>query len=129
MRRSTETQQDSNGNLKNRSIQIVLEETTGEDPDRNETKTSGGWLGQPIPAGTYIYTVDTGRTYTDPKTLKVFPIHWVLQAQFTQASFVSNVQCQVNSDGSTSIILCRQDFWTEGPVTSEACPTPGAQCG
>jgi hypothetical protein len=129
MRRSTEHQVDSNGNLKNRAIEIVLEEPTGTDGRGDQTKTSGGWLGQPLAAGTYIYSMDTGRTYMDPDTLKVFPIHWILQAQFTQASFVSNVQCMVASDGATSILLCRQDFWTEGPVTTESCPASGASCG
>ena len=128
VRRSTEEQMDTNGNLKNRAIPIVLEEPTGTDLLGNEQKTSGGWLGQPMAAGTYLYSMDTGRNYTDKKTGKTFPIHWILQAQFSQASFVSNITCLVASDGSTSLILCRRDFWTEGPVTTQACPQKGVSC-
>lgn len=128
VRRSTEEQMDTNGNLKNRAIPIVLEEPTGTDLLGNEQKTSGGWLGQPMAAGTYLYSMDTGRNYTDKNTGKTFPIHWILQAQFSQASFVSNITCLVASDGSTSLILCRRDFWTEGPVTTQACPQKGVSC-
>ena len=63
MRRCTENQYDANGNAKNRAIEIVLEESTGRDLQGDETRTSGGWLRQPLSAGTLIYTIDTGYTY------------------------------------------------------------------
>jgi len=113
---------------KNRAIEIKLEELTGFDSEGDAMHTSGGWLGQPIPAGYNIFTLDTGRTYTDIVTGKKFPIHWVLQAEFTQVRLVSNVYCTLTSNGESSLTICTTDLWTEGPVTNQSCPTTGLQC-
>jgi len=113
---------------KNRAVEIRLEEITGFDVEGDAQYTSGGWLNQPMPAGRSIFTIDTGRIFTDPVTHKKFPIHWVLQAQFTQVSLVTSVYCKVDADGESSLMICTTDLWTEGPVTTEACPFSGVQC-
>ena len=113
---------------KNRAIEIRLEELTGFDSEGDAMHTSGGWLGQPIPAGYSIFTLDTGRTFTDTVTGKKFPIHWVLQAEFTQVRLVSDVYCTITSNGESSLTICTTDLWTEGPVTTESCPTTSLQC-
>ena len=113
---------------KNRAIEVRLEEVTGFDVEGDALFTSGGWLGQPIPAGTLLFTVDTGRIFTDPTTQKKYPIHWVLQAQFTQVQLVSAITCSFNAQGESSLTVCTTDLWTEGPVTLQACPLQGVQC-
>jgi hypothetical protein len=113
---------------KNRAVEIRLEETTGFDIEGQPLFTSGGWLGQPIPAGTEVFTIDTGRVFTDPVTQKQFPIHWVLQAQFTQVSLISAITCSFDSNGESTLIVCTTDLWTEGPVTTQSCPSTGIQC-
>jgi len=114
---------------KNRAVEIKLEEVTGFDREGSAQYTSGGWLSQPLAAGTDIFSIDTGRVFTDPMTQKKWPIHWILQAKFTQVSLITAIDCQINSQGESSLTLCTTDLWTEGPVTLQACPsTGGLQC-
>ena len=88
--------------------------------------TDGGWLGQPLPAGYAVFTLDTGRTRSING--KVYPVHWVLQAQFCQTTVITTVGCEQAPDGIFYLKVGTRDLWTEGPITGEHLPTTMATC-
>ena len=116
---------------KNHAIEIILEEPRSYRPlpppgGCEVINTVGGWLGQPIPAGTYLYTLNTGRIGT--KNGEEYPIHWILQAQFCQTNLITSVGCNTTTQGGINIATCTRDIWFEGTSTEENCMQPSFQC-
>ena len=115
---------------KNQGIEIVLEEPKLYIPkpngDCDEVLTNGGWLAQPVPAGTYMYTLNTGRVAV--KNGESYPVHWILQAQFCQTNLITSVGCNSTTQGCINIATCTRDIWFEGTSTEENCFQPSVQC-
>jgi hypothetical protein len=115
---------------KNHAIEIILEEPRSyiarPDGSCDVINTDGGWLGQPIPAGTYLYTLNTGRVAV--KNGESYPVHWILQAQFCQTNLITSVGCNTTTQGGINIATCTRDIWFEGTATEESCMQPSSQC-
>ena len=115
--------------LKNHAVEIVIEEPRRYNYRNGACEavlTDGGWLGQPLPAGYAVFTLDTGRTRSING--KVYPVHWVLQAQFCQTTVITTVGCEQAPDGIFYLKVGTRDLWTEGPITGEHLPMTMATC-